>query len=269
MALSLACFAANSLLLKGLADAGGDAWLALAVRSGGGLLVLVVWLSPDLGRCLRHPPLVARGVLGGLSTACFYLSIGPLGAGKATLIGTTWPAFAALAAVFFLGEPLSPARAAGIALALGGLALLTGTAGAVLAPPGLWEGIGLAGAIMAAAVILFIRQLIRTESSATIFGAQCVYGLLLSAPVAAWGGRAISAAEAAGLSLAALAAIAGQLAMTEGFRHLSVAAGGALQLLTPLVVTAGGVLWFGEAFAPAQALGAALILAGTFTALRR
>jgi drug/metabolite transporter (DMT)-like permease len=269
MALSLACFAANSLLLKGLADAGGDAWLALAVRSGGGLLVLVVWFTPDLGRCLRHPPLVARGVLGGLSTACFYLSIGPLGAGKATLIGTTWPAFAALAAVFFLGEPLSPTRAAGIALALGGLALLTGTAGAVLAPPGLWEGIGLAGAIMAAAVILFIRQLIRTESSATIFGAQCVYGLLLSAPVAAWGGRAISAAEAAGLSLAALAAIAGQLAMTEGFRHLSVAAGGALQLLTPLVVTAGGVLWFGEAFAPAQALGAALILAGTFTALRR
>lgn len=269
MAFSLAGFTVNSLLLKGFADAGGDAWLALAVRSGGGLVVLAVWFAPDLGRCLRHPPLIARGVLGGLSTACFYLSIGPLGAGKATLIGTTWPAFAALAAVFLLGEPLGAGRAAGIALALAGLALLTGTTGAALTAPGLWEAVGLAGAVMAAAVILFIRQLVRTESSATIFGAQCVYGLLLGGPVAAWGWRGLSPADAAMLILATLAAIAGQLAMTEGFRHLSVATGGALQLLTPLAVTAGGVLWFGEAFAPAQAAGAALILAGTFTALRR
>ncbi|MFM9079793.1 MAG: hypothetical protein ACKOTE_06600, partial [Opitutaceae bacterium] len=68
----------------------------------------------------------------------------------------------------------------------------------------------------------------------------------MRAAPAAWGWRGLSPADAAMLILATLAAIAGQLAMTEGFRHLSVATGGALQLLTPLAVTAGGVLRFGE-----------------------
>lgn len=168
------------------------------------------------------------------------------------MIGTTWPAFAALAAVFLLGEPLGAIRAAGIGLAIVGLAMLTGGAATLIARPGPWEAVGLAGAVMAAAVILFIRRLVKTDTSATIFAAQCVYGLVISVPVAWWGWRGVSLPVAAGLLLAALAATAGQLAMTDGFRHLNVAAGGALQLVTPLAVSAGGVAWFGESFSLAQ-----------------
>ena len=124
MLLSLACFSGNSLLLKLLADRGVDGWLSLLVRFTVGLVAMRVLFSPALGRCFQTPLLVSRGVMGGVSTACFYLSIGPLGPGKATLIGTTWPAFAALAAFFLLGEALSAWSVAGIGVAVGGLALL-------------------------------------------------------------------------------------------------------------------------------------------------
>lgn len=269
MLLSLACFSGNSLLLKLLADHGVDTWLALLVRFSVGLVAMRVLFFPSLGRCFRTRLLVSRGVMGGVSTACFYLSIGPLGPGKATLIGTTWPAFAALAAYFLLGESLSAWSVAGIAVALGGLALLTGAVPVATFHFGAWEAVGLTGALLAAGVIVVIRQLVRTESSATIFAAQCVYGLILTLPFAAAGWRPVSMGDAGLLLLAASGAAAGQIAMTEGFRHLPVAAGGALQMLVPLAVTAGGVTWFGESFTSAQAAGAALILGGTLAALRR
>ena len=154
--------------------------------------------SPALGRCFQTPLLVSRGVMGGVSTACFYLSIGPLGPGKATLIGTTWPAFAALAAFFLLGEALSAWSVAGIGVAVGGLALLTGALPVATFHFGFWEAVGLTGALLAAGVIVVIRQLVRTESSATIFAAQCVYGLILALPFTVAGWRPVPAADEIG-----------------------------------------------------------------------
>ena len=55
--------------------------------------------------------------------------------------------------------------------------------------------------------------------------------------------------------------------MTEGFRHLPVAVGGAFQVLLPLTISLGSVALFGETFTTGQIGGALLILAGCFLAV--
>ena len=56
----------------------------------------------------------------------------------------------------------------------------------------------------------------------------------------------------------------GQLAMTEGFRFLAVAAGGAFQNTVPVLTTLGGIFFFAEPFSTMQSLGAVLVLWGSF-----
>lgn len=269
MLLSLACFTMNALLLKQLATVRqADPWVAMLFRAGLGLTVTWALFAPRgtlrLRRSFQSWLLASRGVLGALGTAAYYITIGPLGAGKATLIGNTWCVFAAIMAAFVLHEKLGVVKLAGIFLALAGLVLLTGLTPGTLASFGRDEMIALVGAVLAAAVVVVIRQLTRTESSATIFSSQCVYALLLALPVAWPHLPALGGMDAALMLAAALCATVGQLAMTEGFRFLSVAAGGAFQTAVPVAVTLGSIALFAEPFTAAQSLGAVLVLWGGF-----
>ena len=56
--------------------------------------------------------------------------------------------------------------------------------------------------------------------------------------------------------------------MTEGFRHLTIAVGGAFQICVPVVIAVGGVLLFGESFTIAQLFGAVLILCGCYLVMQ-
>lgn len=269
MLASLACFTGNALLLKVLASSRHvDPWMSLTFRAGLGLLITVALFAPSgtlrLRRSFQSWLLASRGVLGALGTVSYYITIGPLGAGKSTLIGNTWCVFAAIMAAFVLKEKLGPMKIFGIVLALLGLGLLTGMAPGTLAEFGRYETIGLVGALLAAAVVVVIRQLVRTESTATIFASQCVYSLLLAAPVAWMNFTPLNLGDVLLLSAAALCATFGQLAMTEGFRFLPVAAGGAFQNTLPVVITLCSISLFAEPFTTPQALGAMLILWGSF-----
>lgn len=269
MLASLSCFTGNALLLKVLASMRHvDPWMSLTFRAGVGLVVTAVLFAPSgalrLRRSFQSWLLASRGVLGALGTVSYYITIGPLGAGKSTLIGNTWCVFAAVMAAFVLKEKLAPVKIFGICLALLGLGLLTGMAPGTLADFGKYETIGLIGALLAAAVVVVIRQLVRTESTATIFASQCIYSLLLAAPVAFLHFTPLNAGDVLVLCAAALCATFGQLAMTEGFRFLPVAAGGAFQNTLPVVITVCSISLFAEPFTLAQGAGALLILWGSF-----
>jgi drug/metabolite transporter (DMT)-like permease len=57
--------------------------------------------------------------------------------------------------------------------------------------------------------------------------------------------------------------------MTRAFRDLPVAEGSLIQMLVPLGIATGGMVFFHERFALHEAIGAALILGATaFTAVR-
>ncbi|MFM7605919.1 MAG: DMT family transporter, partial [Prosthecobacter sp.] len=269
MSVSLVCFTGNALLLKLLASVRhADPWMALVFRAFIGLIFTWVVFAPKgnlkLKRSFQSWLLASRGVLGAFGTAAYYLTIGPLGAGKATLIGNTWCVFAAIMAAFVLHEKLGLVKVLGISLAIAGLALLTGMTPGSLVIFGMHEAIALGGAVMAAMVVVVIRQLTRTETSATIFASQCLYALIIGIPVAMMNFTSIGWVDAGLLAAAALCATLGQLAMTEGFRFLSVAAGGAFQNTVPLLTTLGGILLFAEPFSIMQSFGALLILWGSF-----
>ena len=117
------------------------------------------------------------------------------------------------------------------------------------------------GALVAACVVVVIRQLTRTETSGTIFASQCLYAALLALPFCLYLPLP-GTADIGLLTLAAVLAAVGQIGMTEGFRFLPVSVGGAFQMLLPLLITAGGCLLFAETFSLMQSLGAGLILAG-------
>lgn len=284
MGVSLFCFTGNALLLRYLgATHGVSPWVALLFRAVVGFaLVCVVFpvrgtagtaatrSAVDVRRAATSRMLVSRGILGAFGTAAYYVTLPILGAGKATLIGNTWVIWSALMAVFMLKEHLGARQIAGIVIAIGGLALLTGTdhpaAGQAHT---VHEIIAIGGALIAAGTVVVIRQLTRTESSATIFASQCIYTALLSLPCVIADGLDISFMQAALLSVAALAAGVGQLAMTEGFRHLPVSTGGAFQVALPLCITLASVALFGESFTLPQAAGAALIILGGYQAIGR
>lgn len=272
MLVSAAAFTANILLIRALGQFHAvNVWLISSARFIVGLAIIYALYRREFAP--RHlfikPKLIGRGLIGGLGVYGTYLTVVELGAGRAILIGNTYVVFAALMAAVWLGEKLRPAFAVGAVITLAGLALLTN----VFAPgvhPGVYELVAVGVALASAYVVVTIRQLHHTEHTSTIFGAQCVYGLLICAIPAALHPESIPPVGWAILLLASITAGIGQITMTRAFRDLPAGEGSLWQMLVPPGVALGGWLFFAEHFSPAEFAGAALILVGTaWSAIRR
>lgn len=284
MVMSLLCFTANTLLLKYLgADRKIDPSVALLFRAViGGAIVLTLMRGrrpPRLAPIFRDPLLIWRGILGIVGTAAYYWTIPALGAGKASLLGTTYVLFGAVFAAWFLREHLSARKIAWLLVAFAGAALLTGIRGstgdgdahgtaASIADPGstnfFYEGLAIIGAIAAAGTIVLIRHLTTKHAIATIFLAQCAWIGVAATPFALRHFGSLSGHDYVLLGFAALCAGYGQLAMNEGYRLLSVAAGSSVQMALPVMAATGGILLFGESYTLLQIAGVCLILTGSW-----
>lgn len=275
MLLSIVFFSANSLTLKYLSQSDISPWVALLFRASVGMFVVATVFRSDKGvdfkRAMTDRMLASRGLLGILGTVAYYFTIPALGPGKATLISNTYVVIAALMAAWFLRESLSGGKLAGNALAIVGLTLLLAPSSTFVSF-GFYEGLAVVGALAAAGTVIVIRELTRTESTAMIYTSQCIYVLAGSLPFAIVELRhhPLDLASVLVLIAAGTVATIGQLAMTEGFRHLTVAVGGAFQICVPVVIASGGVLLFHEEFTLNQIIGGVLILIGCYwvTAIR-
>ena len=269
MLLSIAFFSINSLTLKYLSQSDVSPWVALFFRASVGMLFVATFFRAagqvNFRRAMTDRMLASRGLLGVMGTIAYYFTIEELGPGKATLISNTYVVIAALLAVWFLKESFSASKLAGNLLALIGLTLLLASP-AQLGHFGWYEGLAVFGALMAAGTVIIIRELTRTETTAMIYTSQCVFILAGTIPFAAYElwRQPIDSGSLVVLVAAAISATIGQLAMTEGFRHLTVAVGGAFQIGVPVVIAIGGVMLFGEVFTVPQIIGASLILAGCY-----
>jgi len=269
MLLSAVCFTANALIIKALGTVQAvDIWLLACVRFiiGLGLIMAVFRVGPDSfepHNLYRHHKLILRGVVGGLGVYMYYLTVVRLGAGRATFINNTYVIMGALFAVVMIGERFRPVLAIGGVTALAGLGLLfdvAGTGGGV----GWYDLVAVGSAMASAYVIVTIRQLhAEGEHTSTIFAAQCAYGLVicLGPAVAHWSPHPPMAWVL--MIVGALCAGSGQILMTRAFRDLPVGEGSLLQMLVPLGIAVGGIVFFREHFTVTELIGAALILAGS------
>lgn len=271
MMLSSASFTANVLLVRALAEFGEvNVWLVACSRGLIGLAMIcaVYWREFEPSHLWRRRKVIERGVAGGIGVYVTYLAVVKIGAGRATFIGNTYVIWGALLAAWMLKEKLRPAVLIGGVAALAGIGLLTNVLSSD-APPSPYDLIAVAGSLLSTWVVVTIRQLHATEHTSTIFAAQCAYALAIAAIPAAVTFAPLPAAAWAILAVAGVTAGLGQLTMTRAFRDLPVAEGSLIQMLVPLGIALGGMVFFHERFTVHEAIGAALILGGTaFTAVR-
>ncbi len=273
MVVALFFFSGNVMLLKYLgAIAHVDAWVAMAFRAGIGA-VLTFSMFPSLFRqslkpLFTGPLMVTRGVLGIVGTFAFYYSVPKLGAGMSTLLSSTYIIFGALMAAVFLKEILSLRKGLWMAVAFGGLVLLTGAAGGTSHQFGWADIIALVGALAAAATVVAIRHLTKQYSVSSIFLCQCVYMLIVALPLGIYHFEWPGWAPLGALMLGAVFASLGQLSMNEGYRCLPVSTGASIQMALPVMASVGGYVIFGERFAAVQIVGAAFILLGCLKIVR-
>jgi len=265
-------FAANILLLRGigLAVPAADGWVASLFRGAVGL-ALVGALFGGRGLQLRHlltrPLLLLRGALGGFSIVTLYLTVEPLGAGRAVIINLTYPIFASLIAALWLREHLGARAWSWMLAGFGGLCLFVGPD---LAHGGAVSGydlLALVGAVTAGAVVVMIRQLRHSEHTSTIYAAQCAWGLALALPLGAAPTATLPPHAIALLALGGILVACGQLSLTHAFRTLPVSKGSAIQMLLPILTAGGGFLLFGETFTALELAGGALTLFATWRVL--
>ena len=271
MFLSVVLFAGNALMIRALGDIGKiDSWIVATFRFVVGFAVLFGFFYSRGGfqprNMLTNPLLILRGVLGGVGIWIFYLTIIELGAGRATFISNTYVVFGAVMAGLFLREKLTVRLIASLVVAMVGLALLTGAN--ELRMPGPYELLGILGAVIAGVIVVCIRKLHERENSSTIFGAQCLYGLIISAAPTAIHATPLPALAVFLLVGSGLLAAFGQLSMTRAFKDLPVGQGSMMQLLLPPLIAAGGVIFFGETYSTVELVGIGLILTACLATVR-
>jgi drug/metabolite transporter (DMT)-like permease len=215
-----------------------------------------------------NPRLIARGVIGAISTVGFYQAIIYIGAGRATFINNTYVVWAGLFAVWFLGEKLKPRLMMSCVATLIGLALLTKVLSTGM-KPGVYDAIALFTAFGSASVTVLIRSPHNTEHTSTIFGSQCLYGTIICGIPAVLSGSGIPTGYWPELIGASLLATSSQLFMTRAYRELPVGKGVLFQTLVPVGVTIGGVILFQENFSGSDIVGAILIIAATAWAAKQ
>ncbi len=267
MLLSVVGFTVNALLLRYLsgAERGISPEVPLLFRAAVGMFIVLVFFRgrrPTLIKpVFKEKLLILRGITGLLGTAAYYWTVPTLGAGMATLICNTYVIFATVIAVLALGEHLTPARFAWLAIAFAGIVMLISPNGGIGGfSMGGNEVVAIAGAILAASSVVLVRRLVVDHSIGTIYLSQCVWIFLPLLLVAGPQLIGLSFGDVGLLLLGGVAAGYGQLAMNEGYRCLSISSGASIQMLWPVLTTLGGWVLFDERLVSLQLVGAVLIL---------
>jgi drug/metabolite transporter (DMT)-like permease len=215
--------------------------------------------------------LFARGFLGSISVYIGFISIVKLGIIKASIILYTFPVFATIFGAIILKERIRPSRCISIAVALAGMVILV-AGGKAACSPGTIDSwytlLAFAGSAIGGLTVVLIKKLQETDSTQSIFFAQCLVGFWVIFLPASSASLHCGVAGAALLVAIGLLATAGQLFSTEGLRHFSASSGSILSLSVPVLNVCAGVLLFHESFSLKSVVGGALVLGASALALR-
>jgi drug/metabolite transporter (DMT)-like permease len=263
--LSVLFFTAHSLLVKYLYQQGEiNLWMLTGVRFTVGLTLTALIFSKG-GRYqpahfFSEPLLIVRGIFGGFGIVLFYVSIQKAGLGKTTVIWSTYILFAPFAAHLFLREAFTMKHVSSALLGVIGMfVLFFDDFKGNTVNLNLLYAVG--SMITSVIVIVIVKKLHTREHTATIFGSQCFYGLLVTLIPTAQNLIAVNMTSAVLLVLAAFCSFGGQVFITQSFKTLNVAVGSSLQMLTTLCILWLDCLLLGQTYSSVEIAGTVLVIA--------
>ena len=244
------------------------------------LPILLAWMEIE-GRRSGKPgrpsglrdllALFASGLFLGSTFALWHLSLELTSVATSTLLVNLAPVFVALGAWLFLGQRFGAAFLVGMAIALGGAALLvaggpSGLGGGEVAG----DGLAALAAVFYAGYFLSVSGLRPRFSTAAVmaYGAPAACAALL--PVALLSGEGLLPASWQGwavlLAVALVSHVLGQSLVAYALAGLPAAFSSVALLLQPTIAAALAWAILGEALGPWQAAGGAVVLAGVVLA---
>ena len=210
------------------------------------------------GRALRVA--VAMGAVGYVGQAvCFFAALNYASAGLVALLLYAYPMLVCLLAAAFLGERLTPRRVALLAASLSGIALTVGGGHGTVA--GIALGLG-AAAFYSVYIVVGARELARTDAlaSSTVVCLSAAATLLVACffrephlPGVWWGWLSIAA-------IAVVSTVVAMIAFFAALKRIGPAVASIASTLEPVVTVILAWLVLGEALAPIQVAGGALVL---------
>lgn len=231
-----------------------------------GLVFVVAYYAATRTRPILANPWrwAQRGVLGGAAVYLYFFAIERLQVGPASLLNNTFPIWASLFAVWFLKEPLRGAQIIGLFASIAGAALVIwGTVpagGSFELGGGAWAG--LLSAVFSGGAVATMRVLRKDTDAVTVFFSFCLFGALISLPLAIAEWKPMSFEIWMSALWVGLAALVAQLLYTYALGFTSTAAGSATALLTPAFAWMMGVAFLGESAPIISVAGAVLCVAG-------
>ena len=215
--------------------------------------------------------LFLRGLTGGIAVCITFLSIATLGLGKGMVLICSYPVFAAVIGAIFLRERLRLLDIGAIVTAIVGIYFIAyeRQQGFSLLVFGKYELLAVFGAVIAGVTVVLIRKLHDTDDSIAIYFAQCAVGIWLVMVPAFRTSTDVGLMGAAIVLALGASSTAGQLLMTEGFKHVPVKTGSLLLMLEPALCCMVGAVAFGEPLTWFCLLGSALVIGSCAVVLAR
>jgi len=269
-----ACLIAFAPILVRLSDLGPQASAFWRFAFGALALGLVMAVRGEPGPDRRvRPALIAAGLFFAGDLACWHAAIHYTSVANATLLANLTPIVAGLGAWLVLRERLSVGWALGAGLGVSGAVLLGLSRQGMGEGALLGDGLALITTFWYAAYLLSIRNARKLAGVLPVMFWSSAVGAMAALVVTLIAGERLFPADLRGwavmAALGALVHAGGQGGVAYGLGRLPVAVTSVLILIQPVLTTLLGWVLFNETIAPIGFLGAALVLAGAWTAQRR
>jgi drug/metabolite transporter (DMT)-like permease len=226
--------------------------------------------------CPSGRALAAMGALGLLGIpvgqVAQALGVARTSASVATVISATIPIFVVVFAVLRLRQSIRPRQALGLALALGGVALVAtggpgGPATALRTQPAVGHALMLVSALSIALYYVLGAELAGRHAAGPVAAWTSLFGAGAMVPLAAWelrdaAVRVTVQGVGVALYLALLVTVAGMWIWLHALRELPARVPAALQYLQPLVGVALSTALFGDPLGASFWLGTTAVLLG-------
>ena len=252
------CFGSMNALVKYTTEL-VDVWMIILVRSAV-IAFAVAAFATSRGISLRvNDPktMFLRCTVGLIAMILYFTALGRIPIGQAVTLQYTAPLFVALLSGKVLAERVSPGVAVLVITAFAGIVLIVSPDLGSVEPDAL---LALGSGLFAALAYMFVRELRKTDSAASVVFWFAVASVAGSVAQAAPDLFSLDRQTLAALIGIGIGAGGGQVGITLAYQKAKAAYVGAFSYLTVIVATFLGFVVFGETLSAADWIGGLLIV---------